>query len=90
MAALDDVRANGTPIQETTYAFDREMARSIEQLFDLIRAAERTTIDSVAVIYDAQHGYPERLFVDPLQAMTAEDVTYAVRDVTAIDTLATD
>lgn len=90
VAALDDVRANGTPIENTSFAFDREMARSIEQLFDIIRAAERTTIDSVAVTYDAQHGHPERLFVDPLQAMTAEDVTYAARDVTAIDTLATD
>lgn len=90
VAALDDVRANGTPIQKTDYAFDREMARSIEQLFDLIRAAERTTIDSVAVTYDAQRGYPEHLFVDPLQAMATEDVTYAVRGVTPIDTLATD
>lgn len=89
VAALDDVRANGTPIQKTAYAFDREMARSIEQLFDLIRAAERTTIDSVAVTYDAQHGHPTRLFVDPLQAMTTEDITYTARDITAIDTLVT-
>lgn len=85
VAALDSVRANGIPIQNTDFAFDRKMARSIEQLFDLIQAAERTTIDSVAVTYDAQRGYPKQLFVDPLQAMATEDVTYVVRDVTAFD-----
>ena len=90
VAALDSVRANGTPIQDTDFAFDREMARSIEQLFDLVRAARRTTIDSVAVTYDARDGHPRRLFVDPLQAMTAENVTYVARDVTPIDSRGSD
>lgn len=88
VAALDDVRANGTPIQDTHHIVDRDMTRSIEQLFDIIRAAERTTIDSVAVTYDARYGHPKTLFVDPLQAMSSEDITYEAHDITAIDSLA--
>ena len=84
VAALHDVRANGTPIEETEDAFDREMARSIEQLFALIEAADRTTIDSVAVTYDAQYGHPTMLHVDPFHAMATDDMTIAAHRVTAL------
>lgn len=87
VTALDDIRANGAPIQKTDYVVDRDMVRSVEQLFDLIRAAERTTIDSIAVTYDARYGHPKTLFVDPLQAMTSEDITYKAHTITAIDSL---
>lgn len=81
VAALRDVRANGVPIEATDYAFERTMAKSIEQLFGLLCQAEHGMIDSVSVAYDAEQGYPSTLFVDPLQAMADEEITYSVQHV---------
>lgn len=83
--AVESVRANGTPIEETDHRFDLNTTQSIEQLFDLISAAERGTIDSVSVTYDDQLGFPSELFVDPLRAMADEEITYYASDVERID-----
>lgn len=44
-------------------------------------------MDSIAVTYDARYGHPEMPFVDPLRAMTSEDITYEAHTITAIDSL---
>lgn len=84
VAALDDISANGVSIAATRYAFRSEMAWSIEQLFGLLRDAKRGRIDSVAVTYESEWGYPRSLFVDPLQAMSGEEVTFSARAVRAL------
>lgn len=85
VSAVDSVWANGAPIEETDHAFNPATVKTIDQLFDLIRAADQGRIDSVAVEYDAALGFPSSLFVDPLQAMADEEVTYSARAVHALD-----
>lgn len=71
--------ADGSPIVEVTRATFEE-AGTVENLFALIEAAQKSGADELTVVYDATYGFPSQISIDPIKNATDDEISYYVEN----------